>query len=85
VKYGKVTDTSCANVIFRDAEGNWVTPSSYLLPGTRRANLLKNGLLKEADISYDDISGYTEMKLINAMMGIDESEAIRTGNIIAGS
>ena len=82
VKYGRVTDSSYSNVIFRDHEGNWVTPSSFLLPGTRRANLLQSGFVKEADISYSDISKYTELKLINAMMSIDDTEGIPVRNIV---
>ena len=85
VKFGKITDSSCANVILRDNEGRWVTPSSFLLPGTRRANLLKSGLIEEADISFSDISKYTELKLINAMQGLDDTEGIPVRNIITGT
>mgnify|MGYP001332521447 CR=1 FL=1 len=82
VKYGKLSDTSYANVILMDTEGSWVTPSTFLLPGTRRANLLKSGLIKEADISYTDILKYTELKLINAMMNIEDTEGIPVRNIV---
>ena len=82
VKYGKLSDSSYANVILRDHEGIWVTPSTFLLPGTRRANLLRSGFVKEADISYSDISKYTELKLINAMMSIDDTEGIPVRNIV---
>ena len=85
VKYGKLCDSSYANVVLRDTGGSWVTPSAYLLPGTRRANLLKSGIVKEADISYSDLSKYIELKLINAMMNIDDTEGIPVSNIIAGS
>jgi len=85
IKYGKVTDSSYANVIFRDQDCSWVTPSTFLLPGTRRANLLKSGIVREADISFSDISKYTELKLINAMMSIDDTEGIPVANIITGS
>jgi 4-amino-4-deoxychorismate lyase len=85
VRYGKLTDSSYANVILRDNDGSWVTPSTFLLPGTRRSNLLKGGLVKEADISYSDITKFTELRLINAMMNIDDTEGIAVSNIIAGS
>jgi 4-amino-4-deoxychorismate lyase len=81
IKKGMVTDTSYSNVVFRDQKGNWVTPSTYLLPGTKRASLLNSGILKETSITYRDISKYTEMKLINAMIGIEDSEGIPVGNI----
>jgi 4-amino-4-deoxychorismate lyase len=85
VKYGKLCDSSYANVVLMDTGGSWVTPSACLLPGTRRANLLKNGFVKEADVSYSDLSKYIELKLINAMINIDETEGIPVSNIIAGS
>jgi len=76
-----VTDSSYANVVFRDLNGNWVTPSTYLLPGTKRASLLEMGLINETIITYRDINKYTEVKLINAMIGIDDTEGIPVGNI----
>jgi 4-amino-4-deoxychorismate lyase len=85
VKYGKLCDSSYANVVFKEPGGSWVTPSTCLLPGTRRAALLKSGFIKEADISYSDLSKYIELKLINAMIDIDETEGIPVSSIIAGS
>ena len=41
IKNGMVTDSSYANVVFRDLNGNWVTPSTFLLPGTIRASSFK--------------------------------------------
>jgi|WetSurMetagenome_2_1015567.scaffolds.fasta_scaffold488941_2 4-amino-4-deoxychorismate lyase len=82
IKNGMVTDTSSANVVFRDSYGNWVTPSTFLLPGTRRASLLYDGIIKEAIISYRDICKYTEVKLINAMIGLDDTEGIPITNLL---
>jgi len=82
IKKGMVTDTSYANIVFRDLNGNWVTPSTYLLPGTRRANLLYNGLISEVEISYKDIQKYKEVKMINAMIGIDDTTGIPVGKIV---
>jgi len=82
IKKGMVTDSSYANVVFRDLNGNWVTPSTYLLPGTRRASLLQRGLINETIITYRDINKYTEVKLINAMIGIDDTIGIPVGNIV---
>jgi 4-amino-4-deoxychorismate lyase len=83
VKYGKVTDSSYANIILKDKAGRWFTPKSFLLPGTRRADLLGRGLIEEADIAFSDIREFTELKLINAMIGMDDSEAIPIGNIVS--
>jgi 4-amino-4-deoxychorismate lyase len=82
IKKGMVTDSSYANVVFKDLNGNWVTPSTYLLPGTRRASLLQKGLINETSITYRDINKYSEVKLINAMIGLDDTEGIPVGNII---
>ena len=81
IKNGMVTDSSYANVVFRDINGNWVTPSTYLLPGTRRANLLQRGLIKETIITYRVLNKYAEVKLINAMIGIEDTEGIPVANI----
>lgn len=81
IKNGTVTDSSYSNVIFRDFKGDWVTPSTYLLPGTRRANLLKQKLITETGISSKDIPKYSEVKLINAMLGITDTEGIPVRNI----
>lgn len=85
VKYGKITDSSYANVILKDNEEKWITPASFLLPGTRRENLLKSGVIKEADIPFSDLSKYSEVKLINAMMNIDDTEGIPICKIITGT
>ena len=82
IKDGMVTDTSYANVVFKDFYGNWLTPSTYLLPGTRRANLLKHKLIIEASIAYKDINKYSEVRLINAMLGLYDTEGILVGSII---
>lgn len=82
VKKGFITDSSYANLIFIDQSGNWVTPETFLLKGTRRANMLKQGQITETKISYRDINKYTEVKLINAMIGLDDTEGIPVGNIV---
>jgi 4-amino-4-deoxychorismate lyase len=81
VKNGYITDSSYANLIFKNTSGKWVTPSTYLLPGTRRANLLQKGMITETKICYKDIINYSEVKLINAMIGIDDSDGIPINNI----
>lgn len=81
IRNGMVTDTSYANVVFRDHNGNWVTPSTFLLPGTRRASLLGSGEIKESVITYRDINKYTKVKLINAMIGLDDTVGIPIANI----
>jgi 4-amino-4-deoxychorismate lyase len=76
IKNGMVTDSSYANVILKNQNGNWVTPSTYLLKGTRRSCLLNDKSISEADISAADLDNYSEFRIINAMIGIDDSESI---------
>lgn len=67
VRNGLITDTSYTNVaVF--INGEWLTPRTPLLKGTRRAYLLDKGLIKEADIHPEDINESTEIMLFNAMM-----------------
>lgn len=82
IKNGFITDTSYANVIFRDMSGVWHTPSTYLLPGTRRAYLLHRSKIKETKIHYHDLKNYIELKLINAMLGMEDIKGIPIRNII---
>lgn len=76
VKNGMVTDTSYSNVVFLDSAGNWVTPATYLLKGTMRASLLQKGKICERNISVADIPKYTELKLINAILDLDDTVGI---------
>ena len=82
IKGGFVTDTSYANIIFTDPTGEWVTPTTYLLPGTRRASLLKAGLISEVPVTASDIKEYTHVKLINAMIGLEDTEGIPVDMIL---
>lgn len=71
VKNGKVTDSSYANIIFFDGR-QWLTPSTFLLNGTCRQRLLKEGKIKEAPIHYTDIHYFEQIGFINAMLDIGE-------------
>jgi 4-amino-4-deoxychorismate lyase len=81
IKNRMVTDSSYANLIFRDINGEWTTPVNYLLPGTKRAFLLKEKLISEQKISLADIGKYTEVRLINAMIDIEDTSGIPIENI----
>lgn len=75
VKNGLVTDTSFTNVVFESDKGLF-TPSTYLLPGTKRQTLLKERVIKEKVIRIEDIEDYRKLYLINAMMGIEDNISI---------
>ena len=81
VKNGFITDTSYSNLIFRKND-EWFTPTTYLLNGTQRQKLLQDGLVKEAEIKPEDFKYYSSVKLINSMIGFNESPEIPVANIV---
>lgn len=81
VKDGKLTDMSYANLIFFDGE-NWITPSTPLLNGTRRQQMLADGLITEQLVTVDDLNKYIGVKVINAMLLPKETNIIGIDNIL---
>jgi 4-amino-4-deoxychorismate lyase len=67
-KDGLLTDTTISNLAFYK-EGKWYTPRKPLLEGTMREKFLDRGILHLRDIAKTDLSGYTHVALINAMIG----------------
>ena len=80
VKNGFITDTSYANVAFFDGS-DWYTPSTPLLKGTKRQQLLDEGLIKEALIRPFDLSHFKECVVFNAMLDFDKTRSIAIRNI----
>lgn len=81
-KNGYVTDTYYANIILKTTDGDWVTPESCLLKGTRRTSLLEKNIIKEAVIRVSDLYNYTEARLINSMIDFCDTDGIAISNII---
>ena len=73
VKNNLITDTSFTNLAIFDGH-NWLTPKHPLLHGTKRAYLLDKGLIKEADITVDDLMKAKKIRLFNAMIEFGERE-----------
>lgn len=68
VKNGFLTDTSIANIaLFQDER--WLTPTQPLLEGTIRAKMLEEGILKEMNLSIEDLKNSEKIALMNAMIG----------------
>jgi 4-amino-4-deoxychorismate lyase len=82
VKKGKITDSSYANIAFRNKDGDWVTPWSALLKGTMRQKLIDNNVVTVEDIAIDDLSSFTSFRLINAMLEFAAPE-IDVSNIVS--
>ncbi len=71
IKNGFVTDSSSANVVFYN-RSQWITPSTPLLPGTKRAKLIDEGKIIEKNIEVNDISSFSNISLINAFLDIGD-------------
>ena len=67
-KHGYLTDTTIANIAFHDGK-QWFTPEKPLLKGTMRAKLLDEGFLHSRKIKKEEITDYTHVALMNAMIG----------------
>jgi len=67
-KEGYLTDITIANIAFYDGE-QWFTPENPLLKGTMRAKLIGEGLLQTREIRKEDLNNYTQVALMNAMLG----------------
>jgi len=76
VKNGRITDSSYANVIVRGDDGIWYTPSTYILRGTRREYLLNSGLIREKEITPGNLKRFRELRFINSMLDIDDTDSI---------
>ena len=71
IKQNRLTDTSYTNIALFDGS-QWITPSTPLLKGTRRAQLLDAGRLIECEVLATDLKSFQSISLINAMMDLEE-------------
>ncbi|TNF44712.1 MAG: hypothetical protein EP216_01515 [Epsilonproteobacteria bacterium] len=67
-KDGYLTDTTISNIAFFDGE-QWFTPEKPLLKGTMRAKLIDEGFLQTKQIKKEELQNYSQVALINAMIG----------------
>ncbi len=81
VKNGFITDTTFSNIIFFDGR-DWITPSTPLLKGTKREQLINEGKIREAQIRLKDLQNFQSGKLINAMLDFYDSESIDIKSIM---
>lgn len=70
VKNGFITDTSIANIALKQGS-EWFTPQAPLLYGTTRKRLLEEKKLKTRDIRVEELTEYSEIALMNAMIDFD--------------
>ncbi len=80
VKNGLVTDCSIGNLLFHDGQ-KWWTPSTPLLNGTRRMQLLEEGLILEKEIRAEEIFSFQKAGIINVFYGMENLQAIPVSRI----
>ncbi len=71
VKKQRITDFSYGNLAFYNGH-EWHTPKTPLLKGTKRSQLLEEGLIREREILVKDLENYQCCSLINAMLELGE-------------
>ncbi|PWN61285.1 aminotransferase class IV [Chryseobacterium oncorhynchi] len=71
VKNNHITDTSFSNLLFLKGK-EWFTPTTYLLNGVQRQQLLKQKKIKEAEITLQNIKQFSHFQLINALNDFDD-------------
>jgi 4-amino-4-deoxychorismate lyase len=71
IKNNHITDTSFSNLLFLKGK-EWFTPTTYLLNGVQRQNLLKQKKIKEREITLQNIKEFSHFQLINALNDFDD-------------
>jgi 4-amino-4-deoxychorismate lyase len=80
VRHGRVTDCSFSNIVFRHGR-KWFTPSTPLLRGTMRQNLIDRNKILVKEIYKSDIRSFDTFRIINALLEFDSPE-IEVSNIV---
>ncbi|MEN8726799.1 MAG: aminotransferase class IV family protein [Sulfurovum sp.] len=83
-KNGYLTDTTISNIAFFDGK-QWLTPIKPLLEGTMRAKLIDEGFLQPKEIKKEDLQNYSQVALMNAMIGFKILNIDTIQNIIKGA
>lgn len=81
IKNGRITDSSYANIAFWDGR-TWHTPTSYLLRGTKRSQLVQYGHIQETTIGINDFGNFQGFQLINAMLDFEPDFFLPIQNIV---
>lgn len=80
VKNGFITDTYYANIIFKQ-DDKWYSPQNPLLWGTRLESYLREGRVTPALLRPENLYQFSEARIINAMISIENSPVIPIENI----
>jgi 4-amino-4-deoxychorismate lyase len=81
VKQGYITDSSYANLVFKNTKGLF-TPKQPLLAGTKRQKLLDEKQIHPLVIGPEMLAEFSHFCLINAFLDLDETAFLPISNII---
>ena len=81
VKNGLLSDISYGNIVV-SIQGVLYTPKNCLLKGTRRQQLIDEGIIFERELTPDDLRSASHIHIINAMVGLEDGIIISTQNVI---
>jgi len=73
IKNNLITDTTISNLAFFTGS-EWLTPKYPLLKGTKRAELIDKGILKESNIHKYDLPYFKKIAMLNAIIEFQEIE-----------
>lgn len=68
-----ITDTTFSNIALFDGE-KWFTPSTCLLEGTKRMELIEKGEITQEEIRLKDLYLFKKISLINSLNELGEIE-----------
>ncbi|HHU26475.1 MAG TPA: hypothetical protein GXZ56_07640 [Bacteroidales bacterium] len=81
VKNGCITDTSFSNVVF-GKDNQFFTPDSYLLNGTKRQQLLREGKIRATRVTVENLHCFDKVYFINSMLDIEDSARLSIEKIV---
>jgi 4-amino-4-deoxychorismate lyase len=80
IKNGLITDTCYANIIFF-SNSKWYSPKKPLLHGTRVESYIREKRVTSALLRPKDLSQFSEARIINAMISIEDAPIIPISHI----
>jgi len=75
-----LTDGSYSNILLKSGE-KWYTPATPLLEGVRKKHLINQGLIRERQLTKEDLIHADEIRLINAMLPFEDAIILWVENL----
>jgi 4-amino-4-deoxychorismate lyase len=81
VRNGFVTNTTEANIVFRDPAGALFTPLHYIHSGTKREYYIRNKTVTAYPIKQTQMDCYETVILVNSMLDIEDDVSVPCSEI----